>query len=649
MTDGARRRPSRDSLPQQLALRSSSSAARSTPRRMPATIARADVGAAARRAARMPSTSPSATELADDRGHARLAQHGVGPAARRRRRRPRTGPSALGWIAVGDRGSRPRSGSGRTRSSGSGSRARRRRANARNRSAREAVGLGRRAASSSAPEVSSTALGAGVERARARPRRRAPRTRGRRPRRPGGRRAGAGSRRSCSRSRTRRRPSPSARAPTRSSAASVAGPADPVGGEPGVALELDERRGRCRGRGCRPRGRRRSRARSAGAAARRRRRRAASAGGSRAAGRRGANPLSTSAAQVSRPQMPSTRRPRASWNARTAASVRGAEARRARPAGARDPSAPRPPLEVADRLAACAAPSGARHHASRDGPRLGSGDELGEVLEQLALALGADEALDLGSPSLNTSSVGMLITSNRRGGVGVVVDVELGDRRACPSCSAAISSSTGAIILHGPHHSAQKSTSTGRVGAADRLVERRVGEGQDVRRPREVLSAAGLGVYRSGRATSPGRRRFRDPTGVGSAGRCGRAPCSASQRSASIAAMQPVPAAVIAWRYTWSCTSPAANTPSTDVRVESGVGDDVAVLVEVELALEQRRCSGRGRWRRTGRRARASTSSPVDGVAQARRASTLRRRRRRRRRPSSTGTRSSGSRTRGPA
>src|SRR5919204_5136097 len=30
-----------------------------------------------------------------------------------------------------------------------------------------------------------------------------------------------------------------------------------------------------------------------------------------------------------------------------------------------------------------------------------------------------------------------------------------------PWCSAAISSSTGEIILHGPHHSAQKSTSTG--------------------------------------------------------------------------------------------------------------------------------------------------------------------------------------------
>ena len=32
-----------------------------------------------------------------------------------------------------------------------------------------------------------------------------------------------------------------------------------------------------------------------------------------------------------------------------------------------------------------------------------------------------------------------------------------------PACSFAISSNTGASILHGPHHSAQKSTSTGCV------------------------------------------------------------------------------------------------------------------------------------------------------------------------------------------
>jgi hypothetical protein len=39
------------------------------------------------------------------------------------------------------------------------------------------------------------------------------------------------------------------------------------------------------------------------------------------------------------------------------------------------------------------------------------------------------------------------------------------------------------------------------------------------------------------------------------------------KRWASSAAMQPVPALVMACRYTWSCTSPAANTPGTLVIV----------------------------------------------------------------------------------
>src|SRR6187455_2274044 len=56
--------------------------------------------------------------------------------------------------------------------------------------------------------------------------------------------------------------------------------------------------------------------------------------------------------------------------------------------------------------------------------------------------------------------------------------------------------------------------------------------------------------------------------------RCGRSPaqaeavatsgewrCSSSQRCASSAAIVPEPAAVTAWRYVWSWTSPAANTP----------------------------------------------------------------------------------------
>ena len=42
--------------------------------------------------------------------------------------------------------------------------------------------------------------------------------------------------------------------------------------------------------------------------------------------------------------------------------------------------------------------------------------------------------------------------------------------------------------------------------------------------------------------------------------------------------MQPVPAAVTAWRQTLSCTSPAANTPLTDVRVVPGVASVLPVL-----------------------------------------------------------------------
>ena len=43
--------------------------------------------------------------------------------------------------------------------------------------------------------------------------------------------------------------------------------------------------------------------------------------------------------------------------------------------------------------------------------------------------------------------------------------------------------------------------------------------------------------------------------------------CASRNRSASMAAMHPVPAAVTAWRYVGSWTSPQANTPSTFVRV----------------------------------------------------------------------------------
>src|SRR5205085_10934682 len=63
-------------------------------------------------------------------------------------------------------------------------------------------------------------------------------------------------------------------------------------------------------------------------------------------------------------------------------------------------------------------------------------------------------------PLLNTMRVGMLMTSYRRAVSGLSSTLSL-PMVILPSCSLAISSSTGAIILQGPHHSAQKSTRTG--------------------------------------------------------------------------------------------------------------------------------------------------------------------------------------------
>ncbi len=58
----------------------------------------------------------------------------------------------------------------------------------------------------------------------------------------------------------------------------------------------------------------------------------------------------------------------------------------------------------------------------------------------------------------------MLITSNRRAIPGLSSTLSLA-MVTLPACSSAISSSTGAISLQGPHHSAQKSTTT--VPSAD--------------------------------------------------------------------------------------------------------------------------------------------------------------------------------------
>src|SRR3546814_2073733 len=63
--------------------------------------------------------------------------------------------------------------------------------------------------------------------------------------------------------------------------------------------------------------------------------------------------------------------------------------------------------------------------------------------------------VETGLPSLNRISVGMPRTPNFDGVIGFSSMLTLA-MVSLPSISPAISSSAGAICLHGPHHSAQK-------------------------------------------------------------------------------------------------------------------------------------------------------------------------------------------------
>ena len=161
--------------------------------------------------------------------------------------------------------------------------------------------------------------------------------------------------------------------------------------------------------------------------------------------------------------------------------------------------------------------------------------------EQLALALGADEALaHLALVEHEQRGDAHHVEPHRE--VGVLVDVELGDGELA-GCSAAISSRMGAIILHGPHHSAQKSTTTGLSLAADGLVEGGRGEGDDA-------IGHGGGPFAGDRDVTARPTRadgMAIPPACGERG-VAQWPTASSQRSASMAAMQPEPAAVMAWR-----------------------------------------------------------------------------------------------------
>ena len=131
------------------------------------------------------------------------------------------------------------------------------------------------------------------------------------------------------------------------------------------------------------------------------------------------------------------------------------------------------------------------------------------------------------------------------------------------------------MLLHGPHHSAQKSTTTGLSDPA--TVSSKV----DVDKLTIPAMVAGFLFDRAAvaddvywwcnRGSEVGIPRLaRTTVRSSAAGTRQWVPLTSCHRSASMAAMQPDPAAVMACLYVWSWTSPQANTPSMLVAEEPG-------------------------------------------------------------------------------
>src|ERR1700761_7650017 len=84
-------------------------------------------------------------------------------------------------------------------------------------------------------------------------------------------------------------------------------------------------------------------------------------------------------------------------------------------------------------------------------------------IQSFSLLLGsAPTCVAAGLPSLNRISVGIPRTENWFGDIGLL-SMSTFATVSLPANSPASSSRAGPIILHGAHHSAQKSTSTGPV------------------------------------------------------------------------------------------------------------------------------------------------------------------------------------------
>ena len=256
-----------------------------------------------------------------------------------------------------------------------------------------------------------------------------------------------------------RRPSSrrASRLARRRSAATVSAPQMPSLVRPALRWNSVERLDRAAARRCRRPDRRRSPGRRAGAAARRRRRRGASVPAGTGTGRRAGDPASTSDDQVWRPQMPSTRRPRRSWNSRTARSVPGPYS----PAGSPpdvEPERGEAALDVAHGLPGAAGMDGQVGHGGRQAGgettparmAVRAGATLGDARRRAWRAAGLSRAqmnslssssnwpLPL-APTRRLAGCAVLEDDQRRdahdaealGRLRVLVDVELGDRRPC--------------------------------------------------------------------------------------------------------------------------------------------------------------------------------------------------------------------------
>ena len=210
-----------------------------------------------------------------------------------------------------------------------------------------------------------------------------------------------------------------------------------------------------------------------------------------AAGRRGSRLARPGRSRSARRMRPSQRRPRPVWKARTAASVAATKTAGLGAGGGWKPGGTEAALQIAYGLAAL---TGCQREVGRNSS---------SSCSSWPLPLAPTRRLRT-SPLVEDEQRRDAHHVVAHGDLGVLVDVELGDGEVLGLLGRRSRSRIGAIILHGPHHSAQKSTIDRLVGAGDGLVERGGGE--------VTMPSAMMGSFRSERdATQWCNRRRRGP------------------------------------------------------------------------------------------------------------------------------------------